>query len=155
MKKSSKIFLAFVVTMLLGSTMILAHEGEHEGMKMDSGMAMDSKETSGDISDIWKEIKGHEEHLGQVIETNQLDQVHEVAFIIRDLTKALYEKSKSISSVKEAKLKVSVDEVSKIADRLDQYGDARDKAKTEEWFTKLQETLGAIEKQFPQGTLAK
>ncbi len=149
MKKSSKIFLALVVTMLLGSTMAFAREGEHEGMKMDS------KDMPGDVSDIWKEIKSHEEHLSQVIETNQLGQVHEAAFMIRDLSKALYEKSKSVPPVNGDELKTLVDEIAKIADLLDQYGDAGDKVNTQEQFAKLQETLRAIEKHFPQGILTK
>ncbi len=152
MKKNSKIILALLVSLFLSSTMILAHEGEHEGMKMDSGMAMDTKDMPGDISGIWKQIKSHEEHLSQVIETNQLDQVHEVAFMIRDLSKALYEKSKGVSPSEPDKMKPLVDQISQIADLLDQYGDAGDKAKTQEQFSRLQQVLQGLEKAMPQGT---
>ncbi len=130
----------------------MAHE-THE--KHDEMQEAKELEKSGNVPDILKEIKEHEGHLQMLVQNGQLDQVHEVAFTIRDLSKSLYEKSKGVSPSEPDKMKLLVDQISQIADSLDQYGDAGDKEKTQEQFEKLQKTLGAIEKQFPGGALNK
>ncbi len=141
---------AALMVLTLWTMPVMAHEekGPHDEMQEAKEM-----EKSGNVSDILKEIKEHEEHLQMLIQNGQLDQVHEVAFMIRDLSKALQEKAQGFSSADTDKIKLTVDEISKAADQLDEAGDAGDKAKTEEHFVHLQQLLKSLEDSFPKGTL--
>ena len=123
----------------------IAHEGKGPH---DETQEAKQLQKSGDVSDLLKEIKEHEGHLQMLIQNGQLDQVHEAAFTIRDLSKSLAEKSAGLAHVDMDKVKVSVQEVEKIADLLDQYGDVRDVVKTGEQFQRLKTALQEMEKQY-------
>ncbi len=138
------------VISVLAIPVAMAHEekGPHDEMQEVKEM-----QKSGNASDILKEIKEHEEHLRMLIQNNQLDQVHEVAFTIRDLSEALQEKADGFLLADTNKIRSTVDEISQAVDQLDETGDAGDKVKTEEHFAHLQQLLKSIEDSFPKGTL--
>jgi hypothetical protein len=94
------------------------------------------------LPDILKEIHTHHDELAGVVKSNQLAEVHHLAFAIRDLAKALPAKSppdhkKHIENL--------VKKVSQIAADLDKSGDAGDKAATEANLKKLNTALKSID----------
>jgi len=94
------------------------------------------------LPDIWKEIHAHRQQLKDVVTANKLAEVHEHAFAIRDLAKALPAKSppdhkKHIENL--------VKKVSQIAADLDKSGDAGDKPSTEANLKKLDASLKEME----------
>jgi hypothetical protein len=101
------------------------------------------------IGGIWHEVKQHEEELGKIIKDKKLNNVHEIAFEIRDLVNALPDKSKDLTADKLARVKANAKFVSELAERLDKSGDANDQAGTESNFKKLQGILKTIEMQYP------
>ncbi len=94
------------------------------------------------LDGIWKEIHGHHQQLKDVVKENKLAEVHEHAFAVRDLAKALPAKSppehkKHIENL--------VKKVSQIAADLDKSGDAGDKAATEANLKKFDAALRSME----------
>ena len=146
MKLKCKIILAAVV-FYLSLTPVFAHEGGEKHDEMKEAMEM---QKTGNVPDILKEINEHESHLQTLIQNGQLDQVHEIAFMIRDLSKSVQEKSEGLSSIDHDKVKSSVTEIAQIADRLDEYGDSGNKVKTEKEVTHLHEALKTLHEQFPK-----
>lgn len=106
------------------------------------------------ISGIWAEVQEHEEQLGKIIADKKLDNVHEVAFEIRDLVNALPDKSTELPADNLAKVKTKAKYLADIANRLDESGDAGDQVATEANFQKLQDFLKTIEAQYPPEILA-
>ena len=143
-----KIFMILLGGLMISSVALMAHEG-HEKEHAESN------DQSANLSTTWHEIKEHEKKLEETIKAGKLEEVHEIAFSIRDLTKSLFEESKGHPGIPLGMLMVSVNQVSAVADLLDQYGDANDKAKTELEFEKLKGILNAIEKQFPHDALSE
>lgn len=105
------------------------------------------------VGGIWDEVKEHEEQLGKLISDKKLDQVHEVAFEIRDLVNALPDKSKDLPADKLAKLKANAKFVADLAKRLDESGDAKNQGGTEANFKKLQGILKTIGSIYPPEAL--
>lgn len=124
---------------------VMAHEGKHDEMQEAKEM-----KKSGNVSDTLKEIKDHENHLQTLIQNGELEKVHETAFMIRNLAKVVQEKSEGLSPVDHNKVRYTVDEISKVAKRLNRYGDVDDKAKTLEEFGRLQTLIQTLEAQFPK-----
>jgi acetolactate synthase small subunit len=94
------------------------------------------------LPDIWKQIHAHHQQLKDVVKDNKLAEVHEHAFAVRDLAKALPAKSppdhkKHIENL--------VKKVSQIAADLDKSGDAGDKAATEANLKKFDAALKSME----------
>jgi uncharacterized membrane protein len=108
----------------------------------------------GATSEIWKKIQENENHLGRLIHTGQLDQVHETAFAIRDLSRAFAQNLTGLSVIKSDRVKAAVDEISRVADFLDEYGDAGDEVKTEDQFHRLKDLLNQIQAELPVDTLS-
>ena len=102
------------------------------------------------VAGIWHDVAEHEEHLGKIIASKKLADVHVVAFTIRDLVKALPGKSKDLAADKLAKVKTNVRLVEDLAKHLDESGDANDQALTETNFKKLQGVLKTVKSQYPQ-----
>ncbi len=98
---------------------------------------------------ILKEVKQHEEELAKTITDKKLDDVHHHAFAIRDLVKALPDKSKGLAADKLSKLKANAKFVADLAKRLDESGDSKDQAGTEANFKKLQGILKQIRSLYP------
>lgn len=100
-------------------------------------------------SGILAKVKQSEQDLGKMIADKKLDNVHEVAFAIRDLVAALPDKSADLAADKMGKLKSNVKFVADLASRLDETGDKNDQAGTEANFKKLQGILRSIESLYP------
>ena len=141
-----KIFMILLGGLMISSVSLMAHEG-HEKEHAESN------DQSANLSATWHEIKEHEKKLEETIKAGKLEEVHEIAFSIRDLTKSLFEESKGHPGIPVGMLMVNINQVAAIAESLDEYGDASDKQKTEAEFEKLKSILNAIEKQYPNGTL--
>ena len=96
---------------------------------------------AGDSDSVLQAIDQKNTELGKTIENGKLDDVHHMAFAIRDLVAALPSRSSTLSADKQAKVQGSVKFVATLADRLDASGDANDKAATKENYDKLTAVL--------------
>lgn len=144
--KTRMMIMGFVVGVLMVGT-ALAHEGE-KGKENESHEAMPSS-----IPGIWEEIQEHEAMLKETIAAGKLDQVHETAYEVRDMVKALSSKSTTLAPESLKNVKSGSERIAEIASQLDNYGDAGDKAKTQEQFQKLTKELAFIQSQYPAGVL--
>jgi lipopolysaccharide export LptBFGC system permease protein LptF len=105
------------------------------------------------VAGILQAVQTDETELGKTIAAKKLEDVHHLAFAIRDLVNALPEKSKDLDSEKLGKLKANAKFVASLADRLDKSGDDKDQAGTEANFKKLQDLLKQIESLYPAGDM--
>ena len=142
--KWSVIAVALSVSVAIVGFALAAEEHEHKEGK---------EAILATITGIWQEVKEHEEELGKIIAVKKLNEVHEVAFEIRDMVNALPDKSMDLPADKLAKVKSNAKYVADIAERLDESGDAGDQAVTEANFKKLQDILKTIEAQYPSEEL--
>ena len=97
------------------------------------------------VEGIWKEIHEHHAELKEIVEKKQLEKVHETAFEIRDLAKALVPKA---PADKKTQVEGTVKNIAKLAEDLDASGDAKDQAKTEANLKKLDGLLKVLGTQF-------
>lgn len=93
---------------------------------------------------IWQAIDQHSAELKAAIASGALDTVHHHAFAIRDLVAALPAHSPTLPADDQAKLQSEVKFVSTLAARLDETGDAGDKAGTQANYDKLVTVLNGI-----------
>ena len=93
---------------------------------------------------IWLVIDQKRAALRAAIEANQLDQVHHLAFAIRDHIAALPARTSKQSDEDKAKLDGEIGFVATLADRLDQAGDSGDQASARENFDKLDQVLERV-----------
>ena len=91
---------------------------------------------------ILKEIDKHHQELADTVKAKKLAEVHEHAFAIRDLAKALPGK---VNSDHKKMVESAVKRVSQLAEDLDKSGDAGDQAKTEANLKKMDAVLKALE----------
>jgi hypothetical protein len=124
---------AVVVGLWLVPSASMAHEHQGEKVRIPST-----------ASGILKELSEHEELVGKRIAEGKLEQVHEIAFEIRDLVNALPDASKDLSEDARAELKADARFVASLAERLDRSGDAGDVASAKANFEKLQGILRRI-----------
>lgn len=94
---------------------------------------------------ILAEIHMHHEKLTATVKAKELADVHEHAFAIRDLAKALDAKA---PADKKARVQGTVNNISKLAEDLDTSGDAGDQAKTEANLKKFDAMLAQLQGQF-------
>lgn len=112
----------------------------------EEGMKMQIPDTA---AGILKQVQAHKDVLATTIQQKKLSEVHQVAFMIRDLVNALPEKSKDLPADKLTRVQASAKQVAKLAADLDATGDANDQAGTEANFKKLEGVLKLIEAQYP------
>ncbi len=93
---------------------------------------------------IWLAINQKSTELKTSIDSGNLKNVHHQAFVIRDLVAALPSHSPTLAAEDQAKLENEVKFVTTLADRLDETGDANDKAGTQENYDKLVTVLNGI-----------
>ncbi|MGH8049612.1 MAG: hypothetical protein ACREPB_03020 [Arenimonas sp.] len=93
---------------------------------------------------IWMAIDKQSSELKTAIDSNNLKDVHHMAFAIRDLVAALPEHSPTLSAEDKTKLENEVKFVSTLADRLDETGDAGDQAGSKANYEKLAGVLTGI-----------
>lgn len=96
------------------------------------------------IPAIWEAIDQHVAAINKAIANNQLDTIHQHAFAIRDLVKALPGLSKNLSEEQLKNLQLNVGYTEQLAKRLDKTGDANDKEGTKVNWQKLQKVLEQI-----------
>jgi hypothetical protein len=121
------------------------HAGGHD----EAGEALKPETLQG----IWHEVMEGREHLEETIATGKLDEVHKVAFHIRDLVKTLPKVSGELSTDTQQRLQESINRVADIAGLLDQYGDAGDAVNTKAQADRLAKLLQYIETLYPEGAL--
>lgn len=98
---------------------------------------------------IWTEIDAHMKALHADIDKDALGNVHEQAFAVRDLVRALPGHSPELGADALAKVKAGVKFVDTLAERLDQTGDANDKPATIANTEKLEKQLASIRANYP------
>jgi hypothetical protein len=98
----------------------------------------------GSADAIWQAIDQHNAELKATIATGDLAQVHHHAFAIRDLVAALPAHSPTLPADAQAKLKSEIQFVSTLADRLDESGDAGDRAGSQASYDQLVAVLAGI-----------
>lgn len=97
---------------------------------------------------IWRAIDGHIADLHGLIAKNALKTVHQHAFAVRDLVRALPTHSPPLSVAALANVSAQVKFVDTLATRLDASGDANDKPGTAANLTKLENVLKTIRAQY-------
>ncbi len=98
---------------------------------------------------IWKAIDGHMQELHAAIAQGKLNTVHQHAYAVRDLVRALPSHSANLSADALANVTAQTKFVDTLAQRLDQTGDANDKAGTEDNTRKLEAILKTLRAQYP------
>ncbi len=107
--------------------------------------AAETPTTIPDTADgIWTEIDAHSAELKATIDSGKLGEVHHHAFAIRDLVAALPAHSPTLAAGDQSKLQGDIKFVSTLADRLDESGDAGDKAGTQASYDQLVQVLTGI-----------
>ncbi len=96
--------------------------------KAEHGEAHETIKIPDTVDGIIKEIDKHHKELTETVKTGKLSEVHQHAFAIRDLAKAL--PAKANPDMKKM-VENAVKKVSQLAEDLDKSGDAGDQAKTE------------------------
>lgn len=93
---------------------------------------------------IWQAIDQHKTELKATIDSGSLGEVHHHAFAIRDLVAALPTHSPTLPPEDKAKLDSEVKFVTTLASRLDESGDAGDKAGAQANYDQLVTVLNGI-----------
>jgi len=106
-----------------------------------------------DAAAIWADIQAQVTDLAQLVKEKRLDEIHPVAFEIRDLVRTLPDKSKSLPAPAHKKLEAQVRVVDRLAEQLDKYGDAGNQPGTVRQHQALLKTLGTIKSLYPAGSL--
>ncbi len=99
-------------------------------------------------AEIWQAIDSHVQELHAAAAKGKLASVHLDAFAIRDLTHGLSMHSQGLPEAALVKIKEQSKFVDILAARLDQTGDANDKAGTESSLSKLESVLKTIRDQY-------
>lgn len=98
------------------------------------------------VIEKWQVIESHQARLKTTIESGNLENVHEVAFTIRDLVKTLPDEN--LTTDQKIVFQSLLKEVEEEAGLLDQYGDAGNKVKTQDEFEKFNKTLLSMKSLF-------
>jgi hypothetical protein len=99
---------------------------------------------AGSVPEIWTQIGAEQAKLAAAIENGQLKAVHHLAFGIRDLVVALAGKAGASSPAVKPQLDGMVQQITALATKLDELGDAGNLSGTQAEFTKLGKTLEAL-----------
>lgn len=103
---------------------------------------------------MWAEVEHERGELGEIIEAGKLNEVHVIAFRIRDLVGAMPHHSGALLAGKEAEMTDAVTRVGQIAALLDESGDAGDAAATNTQKARYDQVLDYIKSLYPAGALA-
>ena len=99
-------------------------------------------------TEIWRAIDGHIAELKGLIAKNTLKTVHQHAYAVRDLVRALPTHSPALSAAARSNVSAQVKFVDTLAVRLDASGDANDKTGTAANLAKLENVLKTIRMQY-------
>jgi len=137
MKTKTLLAMGLCAAIGLFATQTRAAEHEHK-----EGEAHAKVQVPDTLDGIWKEIHHHHQELKDTVKAAKLAEVHEHAFAIRDLGKALPAK---VPPEHKKHVENMVKKLSQIAADLDKSGDAGDQAKTEASLKKLDALLKDME----------
>ena len=135
----TKTLLAMGLCAAIGFFATQTRAAEHEHKEGEAHAKIQVPDT---LDGIWKEIHHHHQELKDTVKVGKLAEVHEHAFAIRDLGKALPAK---VPSEHKKHVENMVKKLSQIAADLDKSGDAGDQAKTEANLKKLEALLKEME----------
>ena len=102
----------------------------------------------GTSTEIWRAIDGQIVELKSLVANNTLSSVHQHAYAVRDLVRALPSHSQGLSAAALANVGAHVKFVDTLAARLDASGDAKDKSSTAANLAKLENIVIAIKAQY-------
>jgi hypothetical protein len=103
---------------------------------------------------VWADIQAQVKDLEQMVQEKRLDEVHPVAFEIRDLVRTLPDKSKILPAANLKKLESQVRIMDRLAEQLDKYADARNHPATVRQQQAVLRALGTIKALYPAGSFA-
>ncbi len=101
----------------------------------------------------WHELRALLKDLRQTVRDGRLDEVHALAFNIRDEVRLLPDRSGALPAASRLKLSAQVRRVDQLAEALDRAGDSGDKAGTTRHLQSLIGVLAGVEKLYPKGSL--
>ena len=133
---------ALVITALLGTAAMFSN-GVASAAAAEATTAI-----PGTSAEIWKAIDTNVAELNGLIAKNTLQTVHQHAYAIRDLVRALPTHSQGLSAAAIANVSAQVKYVDTLATRLDASGDANDKPGTAANLAKLENILKTIRAQY-------
>lgn len=107
-----------------------------------------------EASSTWGDIQAQMRDLAQMIKDKRLDEVHPVAFEVRDLVRTLPEKSRALPPAILKKLEAQVRIMDRLAEQLDGYADAGKQRETARQEQAVIRTLETIRTLYPMGALA-
>lgn len=107
------------------------------------GMNIKARELPTDVAGIFKEVDANVAKLKNVIDMNQLSQVHGIAFWTRDVLAAL-SSAKDLPAEAKEKIAVPLKRIKTFADSLDRYGDTNDKPQSEAVFKRFEQEVESI-----------
>lgn len=147
----SRVGVAGRVSWTIFSLVLLIGLGAIPGWAQDEHHGHEEKEATAEKTEIpktlpalWKEIVEHQHELRSVVVAKELEEVHHIAFKIRDYVAALPGKSK-LDADKKKSLKASVAYVDSLANELDEAGDGGDSAGVAALVVKLDLELKSVE----------
>ncbi len=108
----------------------------------------------GEAASVWADVELQVKDLAVLVRERRLDEVHPVAFEIRDLVRTLPDKSRSLSAVARKKLESHIRIIDRLAEQLDRYADAGKYPETVRQHKAMLSALGTIKALFPTGALS-
>ena len=106
-----------------------------------------------EAASTWGDVQVQVKDLAQLIRERRLDEVHPVAFEIRDLVRTLPDKSRMLPAARLTKLGAQVRIVDRLAAQLDRYGDAGKQAEVARQAQAMTGALKTIQSLYPAGAL--
>lgn len=140
---AGRVLFTTVLILGLGAIAVRAQDDHHSNEAKESEPP--KTEIPKTLPGIWAAITEHQQELHHVLANNNLEDVHHVAFSIRDLTTALPDKSTKLSKDKKNNLKASVTRVDGLVKELDEAGDSGDSAAVAALVGKLDLELRGVE----------
>ena len=101
----------------------------------------------------WADIQVQVKDLREMVKAKRLDEIHPVAFEIRDLVRTLPDKSPALAPATRKKLEAQVRVMDRLAEQVDRYADAGKQAETVRQEQALLRTLNTIQQLYPAGSL--
>jgi len=150
--KSSMFFAVALLILSLPST-VRGNEGHHaegsEGHEHNSTIDVDETTM---LSPIWHKILKTQKALNGIVESGDLETVHEAAFKIRDLSKELLKRTtdEDLNEEQMDNVKATVERMSEVAEALDEYGDGGDQINTEKQLKKMNRLIDFIDMQYAE-----
>jgi len=105
------------------------------------------------LKKLWQAIQKKHKHLEKTIHGEKLDKVHDLAFEIRDLLKAMPKKSKILDKEKMKSLIGSVKRANEVVDLIHEYADGKDQKNTEKQSHRLTKLLSYVKTLYPKNAL--